>query len=343
MKYILLFIGMFSLVHVNGQTAPLQSTKIDSQYSRSNSTQMERDSYYLALPIVEDSPFHIHMRISLFGQTVDFFSPDGIDYQGVLTNYITEYREEKTEYGKQNKAFQVLFQKQLLDGTRSTEMALELLKIRRNSSGNVSTALFSGEDRTYYKNVHFQCKEGAHFQEKNIYPLDTVLEERALVACFHLIKSELGLVTSFGRFMALLPIGKNYSVTGYTMHHLFNEKEQKLWEKQRLRRNYLDSIRDSVVAFLKAELLKKEKVSDLECCSDRYLITFNRGGELTKIHLPKNDYSPKPSDGLGEYLYERKELRKCSKAIRQQFDRINLSSFHLQYPLRTYIEVDLED
>src|SRR5690349_2005491 len=80
---------------VPGQDTGLQTKLIDEAYTWSKVTGEQLDSFYFGLQPLQSTKYKSHIRISLTGQLIDFFSSDDTNYFGTLTNYITEYKTVK--------------------------------------------------------------------------------------------------------------------------------------------------------------------------------------------------------------------------------------------------------
>ena len=76
---------------VSGQENGLRTRLIDENYSWKNNTTKQLDSIYFDLQPIQTTKFKSHFRITLVGQTIDFYSSDNVKFHGKLTNYITEY------------------------------------------------------------------------------------------------------------------------------------------------------------------------------------------------------------------------------------------------------------
>lgn len=75
MKVILTTIFFLLLtICVSGQENELRTKLIDENYSWRNATAEQLDSFYFDLQPVQTTKFKSHFRISLTGQTIDFYS-----------------------------------------------------------------------------------------------------------------------------------------------------------------------------------------------------------------------------------------------------------------------------
>ena len=107
-------------IRVSGQENGLRAKLIDENYSWRNKTSEQLDSFYYDLQPIQSTKFKAHIRISLTGQTLDFFSSDNVKFHGKLTNYITEYISVKNkdhDYN-QSKEFQYLFERTVLEQSK---------------------------------------------------------------------------------------------------------------------------------------------------------------------------------------------------------------------------------
>lgn len=345
MKQTFAFIlALFLSVTVYGQE--LQYKEIDKDYSWRKATKTQIDSFYYGLNSIQTSKLHTHLRISLAGQIVDLFSTDGENYGGVLTNIITEYSSEKVKGGEyeQSVAKREVFQKIELDTVKVRFVIDSLIS---KQIGLPTDSLISNWNANYLHcgSIHFQYNVGGKFKTQEYFcPLsqdDTVPFKAIVVENYSLIKTAFNLDTLYEQFENKLPKGKSYSRDGYRMMYKLTDKQSKNWEKDKPRRDYLESIMDSVDSYINKELGNKDtKLVEINCFED-YQIIFGMNGKLKKIGLSKYDRPRlRNSLGLGDYLDDRKEIRKCKRKIKEIFSEIDLGFLNLEYEISRTLSFD---
>ena len=345
MKNILLILNLIVSVSIFGQTSDLNSTKIDTNYTWRNSSIVERDSFYLDLPIVNNSDYKTHFRISLTGQTVDFFSNDNVNFQGILTNEITEYKTVKAEWGEGSESYQIISQKLQIDSDLCSTVAMRILK---TGQGSLPTdSLISTWNKWYLHcgSIEFQFNTNGDYHAQTYHcpwsQPDTAKFKNIIISNFELLNEKLELEKYYDEFEDLLPKGKTYSRDGYRMIYIFTDEQSEAWEKDKPRRDYLKSIKDTIDNYLRTELSEQDKILDNINCFEDYRLTFGENGKLEKVKV--SDYNkPKLSDGLDFYFEDRQEIRKCRKLIKQIFKEIDLSSFNLKYKFYRTLSFGLE-
>jgi len=152
----------------------------------------------------------------------------------------------------------------------------------------------------------------------------------------------LDLQNKYSEFESRLEKGKTYSKNGFLMKYIMTEKQSIAFQKNKPRRDYLNSIKDTIDNYLKSEYAKQKiQFNEIDCFED-YRLTFNENGKLKKVKV--SDYNkPKLSDGLDFYFEDKREIRKCRKLIKQIFKEIDLSSFNLKYKVYRTLSFGLEN
>jgi hypothetical protein len=327
---------MFVSTCLLGQNKELQMVKIDSDVTWRNSTLAERESFYFNLPVVKNSDFHTHIRISFTGQVIDFFSNDNIHFEGILTNEITQYKLTKTEWGKSKQASKIVFQKLSLDPILSSSVAKQILETGQDSIPTDS--LLPSWYKWYHHcgNIEFQVKYNGKYVNQSFHcpwsQPDTARFLDIILANNNLISNKFELEKRYDEFQALLVKGKTYSRNDYMMLYLMTDREYKAWKKAKPKRDYWKTITGAIDSSIRAEIAKQNIQAYENECFEEYWLTFGKRGKLKKIKVAAHD-KPKISDGLGFYVEEKREIGNCKKMIKQMFREIDLSSFDLEYNL----------
>src|SRR5690606_33708854 len=125
--------------------------------------------------------------------------------------------------------------------------------------------------------------------------------------------------------------GKTYSRDGYRMMFIMTDQQSEKWKKSQPQRDLMKSVRDTVDSYINSELTKQDiKLNGIDCIEDDRL-TFGTNGKLKKVTLSDYDKPTlKKSLGLGEYLADKKEIRKCKRKIKQIFSDIDLSFLNFE-------------
>lgn len=331
--FILTFV--FSIA-VYGQE--LQSKKIDKDYSWRTATKSQIDSFYYDLNPVQYSKMQTHIRISLTGQVVDLFSTNGVNYGGVLTNIITKYSSEKVKGEEYEKSIakQEVFQKIKLDNVKVKYVIDSLISSKQLDIPTDSLILNWNRNYLHCGSIYFQYNINRRFTTQQYFcpwsQNDTVTFKAVIVDNYNLIKTTFTLDSLYKQFENKLPNGESYSRDGYRMMYKMTDKQSENWVKNKPRRDYLRSIKDTVDNYINTNLSKqKVKLVEIDCFED-YRLVFGIKGKLRKIVISKFD-KPKlrNSLGLGDYLSDKKEIRKCKRIIKEIFRNIDLSFLNLEH------------
>ena len=317
---------------VSGQVNGLRTKHIDENYSWRNKTAEQIDSFYFDLQPIQTTKFKAHFRISLTGQTIDFFSSDNVKFQGILTNYITEYitvKSKGSDYD-QSKEHQYVIEQIDLEQTKVDKFVEGLIKTgqleiptdtlisswQRNFLHCNSLAFQFNIDGKYTKQI-FHCPWGQK---------DSIEFKSIILNNSENLKSTFQLDSIYDSFEGKLPKGKTYSRDGYRMVYKMTDQQSENWKKSQPQRDYMKSVKDTVDSYLNSELKKqKNQLNGIDCFED-YRLTFGKNGKLKSVTLSDYDKPTlKKSLGLGDYLADKKEIRKCKRKIKQIFSSIDLS------------------
>ena len=119
------------------------------------------------------------------------------------------------------------------------------------------------------------------------------------------------------------------------------DKQSENWEKTQPKRDFMKSVKDTLDSYINTELKKQRvELEEIDCFQD-YGLTFGTNGKLKKVAISKQDKPKlKNSLGLGDYLADKKEIRKCKSKIRQIFSEIDLSFLNLEYEIHRTFSFD---
>ena len=335
MKYILFILTILTFSSIYGQTG-LTSYSADLPVP---------DSLEVELIDIEKSDYVFYFRLLLSGQTVEIFSKDNITYSGNIINSIKEYNQIKIDDDYRTKATKIYTEKLFFERTKAKSLAHQIIE-----SGQLlipTDTLIESWTRWYLHcgRLNFELKnDGKYLQQSFHCPWsqpDSVEFKDVILSNYDLLKQELKLDSIYQGFWSQLPKGKTYSRSGYGMTYIMTDDQEAAWKKDKPRRDYLKSIKDTIDSYLRTELEKQQiKLDDINCFED-YRLTFNENAELWKLKV--SDYNkPKLFDGLGWYFEDKREIRKCKKLIKKVFREIDLSSFNLKYKVYRTLSFGLE-
>jgi len=344
---VFLTILIFTVLTINsaqGQDNGLRTKLIDDAYTWTTATSEQLDSFYFSLQPIQTTRYKTHIRILLSGQSIDFYSSDNEEYFGRLTNYITQYItvKDKKSDAKKTEAYQYFFEQIDLDQRLVNEVVKKLLNSKQfdiptdtlmaywhSNFMHCDAFVFHFNFNGRYTNQIFNCPWGQK---------DTVKFKQLVLDNYQTLKSNLQLDSLYHLFENKLPKGKSYSTDGYRMMYKMTAKQVENWSKGKSLRDYMKSVKDTVDSYIKTELKKQKIVTEDLSCHCNFHLTFGTNGKLKKVKISHYD-KPKlmESIGLGDYLEDKKEIRKCKTKIRQIFKNIDLSFLNLEYEIyRTF-------
>jgi hypothetical protein len=322
---------------VSGQENGLRTKFIDENYSWRNATAEQLDSFYFDLQPIQSTKFKAHFRISLSGQTIDFYSSDNVKFHGKLTNYITEYitvKSKDSDYD-QSKELQYVIEQIDLEQTRVDKIVEKL--IRTGQSEIPTDTLIASWQRNFLhcNSLVFQFNIDGKYTKQIFHcpwgQKDSVEFKSIILDNYEKLKSTFQLDSLYDNFESKLPKGKTYSRDGYRIMFIMTDQQSENWKKSQPQRDLMKSVKDTVDSYINSELKKQEiKLNGIDCFED-YRLTFGKNGKLKTVTLSHHDKPTlKKSLGLGDYLADKKEIRKCKKKIKQIFSSIDLSLLKLE-------------
>ena len=317
-----------------GQDYQIKEKKVVDEFIWRNSTQYELDSFYLDLPNVKKSEYKTYIRIYLTSQIIDLYSNDNKEYSGIIINKINENRKIKTNCGWNSKLNKIVFQRILIDSLIAKKVATYILSSGIDSiptdsmisSWNKSILDCGGITFQFNKNDdyienYYTCPWGQNDSTKYI---DLVLKN------YNFIYQELNLEKLYNSFKTDLPLGKEYSYGMRVMYKL-TKREMKSWNRDKPRREYLKSVKNTIDKLLEYELSKKNNFSkEINCYSD-FSLYFGKNGKLKKIKIYDCDKPQLFGDGLEYYIEEKKDIMICKKIIKELFKETGLGFLKLKY------------
>ena len=323
-------------IRVSGQENGLRTKLIDENYSWRNKTAEQLDSFYFDLQSIQTTKLKAHFRISLTGQTIDFFSSDNVKFQGKLTNYITEYitvKSKDSDYD-QSKEHQYVIEQIDLEQTKVDKFLEGLIKTgqleiptdtlisswQRNFLHCNSLVFQFNIDGKYTKQI-FHCPWGQK---------DSIEFKSIILNNYENLKSTFQLDSLYDSFEGKLPKGKTYSRDGYRMMFIMTDQQSENWKKSQPQRDLMKSVKDKVDSYINSELKKQDiKLNGIDCFED-YRLTFGKNGKLKSVTLSHHDKPTlKKSLGIGDYFADKKGIRKCKRKIKQIFSTIDLSFLNI--------------
>lgn len=334
--FIILFFVFYS-IFVQGQNSVLQTKLIDENYSYPKILSNQLDSFYFGLQPINKTKYKYHIRISLTGQIIDFYSSNNIDFLGTLINYTIEYKTVKDKENDSNKsmAYQYVIEhinleQLLVDSIVKKILITGLSKIPTDSLINSWQLRFH-----HCNNLIFQFNLNGKYTEQIFHcpweQEDTIKFKKEILDNYQTLKSLFKLDSLYEDFESKLSKGKTYSKDGYEMRFIMTNKQLRNWSKSKPKRDFMKMVKDSVDTYIDKELKKQKiEVKDVNCFQ-YYRLTFGINGKLKKVTTSRYETPKlKNSLGLSDYLADKKEIRKCKLKVIQIFKKIDLSFLNFE-------------
>jgi hypothetical protein len=333
MKHFLAFIIILLSLPSFGQNQ-LKKVDCNPNFTYRNQSLDSINEYYFGLDPIKKSIFMHHFRLLRAGQIIDIFSNDGLNFSGQLINKILEGKQVKTDYGKDEEFDKYVYEILQLDKIKSSELGQLILKQQIYSLPTDTLIKNWNKNWLDCGSIDFESKTNDIFQFSNyscpweqLDATDYIFQIRSLYKSFISI---LDLDHEYSVFESKLEKGKSYSSEGSTVMYIMTDKESDAWRKDKPRRDYLKSIKDTIDNYVNAELSKQKiKLNNIDCF-ETYKLIFSKNGYLKKVRVLEYD-KPKLKDGLDSYIKDNREIRKCRQKIKEIFESINLNFLNLKY------------
>jgi hypothetical protein len=321
----------FSLTSVFSQQNQLLIKLVSESYQWPVSEE-KLDSFYFNLLPVKYSNYLTHIRIHLPGQRIDLVSKNNIEYQGILTNYTIQlkYFKDKQLGIERSRDYQYFIEKLPIDN-KIAENAAKLL-IQSGLPFIPSDSI----EKYWHKNfldcniVRFDYLLNGNYHTQDFYcpsgQKDSITMIKNILSSIDFIQHHLKLDSLYDSFTDRLPKGMSYSNDGFLHMYTMTKKQVQIWDKNKPKREYLHSIKDTIDSIIRHQL----SIADIDFtkmhCFNTFHLKFNPQGRILKISV-----SDPPK--LFEYGYfeERREIRKCKKALKSELKKVDLTRINIKY------------
>ena len=282
---ILLLALTINLFSQNG----LKKIGLNKNYSWKNHSQDELNEYYFGIKPIKDSKKAYHFRFQKFGQIIDLYSNDGIDFTGELINEITEYKQVKSVYGKNEIPKNYVFELVNLESTTSNRIAKIILQQELYSiptdklidnwnfgwmdCGKVNFG-FKVEDKFY--STTYTCLWNQQ---------DTINYIKQIKKIYDYFIQIFDLQTKYSSFESRLEKGKTYSSDGFILQYLFTKRETDKWNQGKPQRDYQKSIKDTINRYLDFKLNELITDADKLDCLDIPVILTPYSGDIDPLKV----------------------------------------------------------
>jgi hypothetical protein len=247
---IIIFITL--TVSAKGQINGLKTKLIDESYAWNKVSGEVFDNYYFNLQPLQTSKFQSHIRISLTGQIIDFYSIDNKNYLGKLTNYITEYKtlKDKNNDYPQNQEYQYIIEQSNLDEILVNKMVEKLYTTGQPKIPTDSLIASWQHNFRHCNSLIFQFKINGNYTKQFFHcpwgQKDSSEFKNIIVDNYQALNSIFRLDSSYKIFESKLTKGKSYTRDGYRMIYKMTDSQFENWNKDKPIRDYLKSLKDSI-------------------------------------------------------------------------------------------------
>jgi hypothetical protein len=251
------------------------------------------DNFYFHRLPINPTIYKSQIRISLPGQEIDFFSLDGKNYQGLLTNFILEFNNKNKNdiYYNRKEVFKFIYEEIKLENNIVEKMVENLLSINQlvlptnnlitgwqsdfsNSYKNCNAIIFQFNINENYTRQIFHCPW---------YQKDTVKFKNLILKNLDSLYTKFQLDTLYYLFEKKLPKGKTYTKDGISFSYLYTEQEYDFLQKIKLNKDKINSIKEKVNCLINDNPKNlKNNLRNIPYL-EFYFLNFRKNGKLKKI------------------------------------------------------------
>ena len=298
---------------------------LNDEYSWNNSSQNERNKYYFGIDSLNLSTSEYHFRYEKSSQIIDLYSDNGIDFKGQIINIIQENKTVKTDYGKDSRAFNYLFERKEISNSEATKAGQLILSeksyyiptdslINNWSFGwtDCGAITFDYKVKTSFHHKSYTCAKN----QKD--SLDFVIKIKKTTDS---LQGILDLKKAYDNFKSRLPKGKSYTIDGWINMYIMTDKQSEGWRNGKPIRDYKKSIKDTIDNYLEFKLNELIPNSTELNCYDDYSLTFSKKGKLKNMKVDM---------GFWERLSD-KDYKKCKRILKKAFREIKIDFVDPKY------------
>lgn len=289
------------------------------------------DNFYFHSQPINPTIYKSQIRISLPGQEIDFFSLDGKNYQGLLTNFILEYNNinKNDIYYNRKEVFKFLYEEIKLENNIVESMVGNLLSTNQldvptdnlitnwqsdfsNSYKNCDAIIFQFNINENYTRQIFHCPW---------YQKDTVKFKYLILKNLDSLYSKFQLDTLYNLFKEKLPKGKTYTKNGLSFTYVYTEQEYDFLQKIKFKIDTINSIKDTVNCLINDNPKNlKNKLRNIPYL-EFYYLNFRKNGKLKKIKTSNYNINyQNNSQNIEKKIFKKNESRKKKSNIKMLFN-----------------------
>jgi hypothetical protein len=273
--------------------------------------------HYFDLDSLNKSKFKYYFRYIKSKQIIDVYSNNGIDFSGKILNRTIQRTQEKTKHRKEIKTRSYISELYELDKIKASEIGQLFIKHKINyipTDTLINNWRFGWFDcygvsfefniSDNFKTSSYSCLQGQYDTVEYVTNLKTIIDS---------INSILELEKKYSEFTSKLEGGCSYSANGYMVMYITTKKESEWLNKDKPRRDYLYSIKDTITNYLEIGLNRLiTNTEELDCYDDFY-ITFSKKGKFKKIRGKNISFFERISD---------KDYRKCKRVVKKSLRKM---------------------
>ena len=289
------------------------------------------DTLDVKLVDIKSSPLPFYFRFYRGRQTVDIYGDGKSNFEGEVINSIKRYEYFGKGIDTDLKAVELHTQTVQLD---SSAVQLAAFCLMESGQAEIPTDSLIPNWKTNFFHcggVRFDFRIDSTYTEQVFHcpygQADSLQYAQTVLSNYEYLIDQLRLDSLYSNFWSSLPKGNTYSSNAYAFSYIMSDEEEESWEKDKPRRQHLKSIKDSVDAIIKDHVWRQNLSFDKIECYGQYFLIFKRNGKLKKVKV-SDDIKPDLYYGLGEYISDYLEMKKCKKLVTKTMRDIDFSSIN---------------
>lgn len=283
----------------------------------------------LIAPTASYAQYPYYIRIQLNAQTIDLFSNNGTNYQGILISQITKYRSVKKDFRRSTKPAFVYYKKFRLDTNISTQIAQHLIESGQNTVPTDSLIKSWNNAWPDCNIIWFKFRLNSEYNSQRFICLssqsDTLQYKKIIVSNLAYLYKALALDSIYSRLETSVPKGAAYSRDAFTFTYFLTRHQIRKWDKLAPHMAYMKSVKDTLNNYLSDTLTKILAAKEFKCYGP-FLLRFSKHGELLKI------------SSIRFYKRDKEEENEYKQCRRLIFDAFNLVNIDFIKPHRGYLK-----
>lgn len=320
-KSFFILIVLFLSYNFYGQN-DLKKVDIDENYNLNEKSSDVFERHFFNLIDINTTNYKTYFRYKKDTQVIDVFSNDNINFKGRILNHLIEEKTINDKGYSTSKPVKYVYEIVELDDETANTIGKSILNSKIQDIPDYKEIENWNQFWLDCGAISFIIKIDSKITDKSYscpwQQNDSIKYVSLLKSLYNSIDNNKGIKNIFEEFKNKLEKGKSYS-NGFISMYLFTKEESKIWNVNKYKREYLESIKDTISKFLEIKVNETLKKPNELNCFDDYQLFFSAKGKLINVKIHgKLD----------------KDERKCIRLIKKSFKNIKVNFIDPKYPFK---------